>query len=303
MLRRPDYTQVWLSYDFLIEQAKSGRAFTVPDLMKATGWSRDNCRTNLSKRMSEFVERLRPGTYRALPIINRVRKADYARLFSQKNLLFGVYDLWLYPDLVIYDFLMPLTREDRLRESLDRLFYTDRIAQRLREIGPERIRRRFLAQEHETDDELVGRVARLAGEAFVGYSISHVNGRFRMHEPMDAKAAAAIAHNEQGYLADETTAVVRFIMRCSATACKQPPESDQLDLDLEDDPDMEAQAQAAVEQERKRTQWLFRQVFAESVVMTVNYEEEIWLLEQGPHMRLWVWKRRSPDAEADDPTA
>ncbi|NPV47184.1 MAG: hypothetical protein HPY69_09490 [Armatimonadetes bacterium] len=287
-MRQDSYAQVNQSYEFLRQRAASGEEFSLTELMDATGWTRTNAKTNISKRMSEFVVRRGRGRWVALPVIERVRRDDYARLFSQSNRLFGDYELWLYPDLIIYDFLMPLTREDRLRESLDSLFYRDRLEQRLRELGAEVVAREFERHQGEQDGDLFARVAAAAGDAFVGYSISHVSGRFRMRDLMTTSEAACIPLNEQGYLADETTAVVRFIMRVSATEQRVADGGDALTFDF----GVNDATRALADAERNRIRWLFLNVFAKAVVMTVNYEEEIWLLEQGAEMRLWVWKRR-----------
>src|ERR687884_2104458 len=84
-----------------------------------------------------------------------------------------------YDELVTFDFLLPLTREDRLRRALDDLFYADAVARRLREVGLARLAAVVPREPGLGDEQYVARIVELAADRFVGYSISHVAGRYR----------------------------------------------------------------------------------------------------------------------------
>lgn len=272
------------SYDFLRRAADQGTEFTLEQFAEASGWAPSTVQIYLSKKLRGLVRRVRPDTYQA--IIGRVRFPEYEQLFAQKQSLFTDYKMTLYPDVIIYDFFLPLTREDRLREGLENLFYSNRIEQLLQEIDITEIESTFSRREGETDQDLRARVCACVGEVFVGYSVFNVNGRFRKGALVSEAEAVARGPFEDAYVVDETTAVVRFIMRCSSTSedvgmdAQQQPRLDQLGLARE---------------EMQQVQWVFFKIFAEAVVKHVNYEDEIWLLETGAvdadgrSHRLWVW--------------
>lgn len=69
------------------------------------------------------------------PKMLRVRYDDFKELLYQNRRLFTDYILEVSSSILIYEFFMPLSREDRLREALDNLFYRDTIEQRIQEIG------------------------------------------------------------------------------------------------------------------------------------------------------------------------
>jgi hypothetical protein len=137
MRREDNITQ---AFDFLTEHARSQVPFSLEELSNAAGWTLDNTKTNLSKRLGDLV-RKKDGKFHVKPEILRVRLEDFKDLFRQKQRLFIDYLLKVTPSVLIYEFFMPLAREDRLREALDNLFYLDTVEQRIREIGVARIRK------------------------------------------------------------------------------------------------------------------------------------------------------------------
>ena len=51
------YEKVDLAYVFLVEKEKQSEAFTIPQLVNATGWKIDTCKTYPSKRWHQYVEK------------------------------------------------------------------------------------------------------------------------------------------------------------------------------------------------------------------------------------------------------
>jgi hypothetical protein len=91
--------------------------------------------------------------------------------------------------------------------------------------------------------------------------------------------------NDQKYLIDETTAVVRFIIPVEAAKRIDPclPGSFSFE-DVAEDGDAKA--------ELAQIRAFFFNLFAEAIVRTVQGEDEIWLLEDtGTNRRLYVWER------------
>ena len=169
--------------------------------------------------------------------------------------------------LVIYEFLLPLTRERELRSALDELFYKDTIIHRLGEIGLDTVERWVPRDAGESHDDYTKRVAEYAGGLFGGYSISHVDGRF-LADRLRTRSDAADRLREGGdYLIDETTAVVRFVPLSGS------------ERELGEDRAM------ADDAEPDRVRQLFFGLFVEAVVRTVQGEEEIWLVEDALQVR------------------
>jgi hypothetical protein len=117
-------------------------------------------------------------------------------------------------------------------------------------------------------------------DKFVGYSVNHVNGRYKateiktMQEAFRGGAASA-----ERYLVDETTAVVRFIFPCKAETEEQENA-------------LLAAETPTAEQEAKLIRWFFRQLFVQSILEVVNAEDEIWLLETGMQNCLHIWRAK-----------
>ena len=120
--------------------------------------------------------------------------------------------------VVTYEFLLPLTKEDKLRAALDELFYRDTLEQRTREIAASPASAEAVPLgEGETDDAYVSHVVGLIAGLIGGYSVSHVSGRFRAGAIASREDAARMLVERKRYLVDETTAVVRFIIPCGSS--------------------------------------------------------------------------------------
>lgn len=168
---------------------------------------------------------------------------------------------------VMFDFFMPLAHEGELRTVLDDLFYKDRILERLEEIELRELKEIFGAKRE--FDELIGYVCDWIDQNFVGYSISHVAGRFRAHDLKEFRQAVLLdVENSGRYLMDETTAVVRFIFPCAGTT-------------------------KAAKDHAKRVRFIFRKIFVTQMLKSVKEENQIWLLESGMQNRLYRWEKAS----------
>ena len=82
-------------------------------------------------------------------------------------------------EVLIYDFLMPLTNEAYLRTTLDSLFFKDAILARLKTIPSADLEKHFNRQMGQSDEAFLEVMINFIEEHFIGYSISHVDGRYR----------------------------------------------------------------------------------------------------------------------------
>jgi hypothetical protein len=276
------------AWNFLIEHAENGQPFTLDELSVASKWAPGTADIYLGKKLSELVHQ-KGEQFFATPAILRVRYEEFNDLFGQKRPLFAEYE----PDapkttdnVLVYEFFMPLTREDRLREALDNLFYRDAIEQRFREIVYENGLAYICSGLHldaRLSEERVRQfVIQLMTETIQGYSLSHVSGRFRATNSLDTRREAAARSPSSGpYLVDETTAVVRFILPVHVS--KTP-----IQAELGEPPPSALDPTKRAGQMR----WLFLHFFAEAVTRVVRQEDEIWLLETGMTRKLYRWVKQ-----------
>lgn len=269
-------------YDFLIEHARTGTSFSVHDIVRATGWSLDTARTYCHKQVRAVIRKRAGKMYVKPSFIQMTRKA-FCDAVSQKENIFASYVRWTYGNIVTFEFLMPLTREDKLRAALDRLFYRDTLEQKIARIGMTKFEAVISRDLREDDVQYASRVATEVSRLFQGYSISHVSGRFLADLLMTQSDAIG-----RRYVIDETTALVRFIVPCQSGKQEHGDEFDtriQADLDNE-----EARKEIA------RIRFLFFKVFAEVVVHEIQGEDLIWLLETAANVqKLYAWEREQPE--------
>jgi len=236
----------------------------------------------LRKKFSDLVEK-RNGVYNVSPEILRVRYEDFKDLYRQKQRLFTDYVRKTPQKVLVYEFFMPLSREDHLREALDNLFYKDTIEQRIKEIGVADIRNALNFPKTISDEEVAQFVIRFMDNTIGGYSLHFVNGRFRAGELATRQEVVARPFSQGPYLVDETTAIVRFILPVSED--QEPPS--QLNL-FEPAKDITSSDELA-----EQMRWLFLNFFAEAVTRVVKKEDEIWLLESGMRSALYRWVRKA----------
>jgi hypothetical protein len=275
-------------FAFFKEHAASGLAFTIQELAAETGWDEASIKTYRSKQWKDLLEVDQGGLLRVRPEFLRLTQSEFLDHITQKRPLFARYKRTAYPALLVFEFLIPLTRESQLRAALDQLFFKDTIRQRLAEIGAAKLEPLLARDPGETESTYLDRAVRFANK-FYGYSIGHVAGRFRAAAELLARTdAAAFVADGGRYLIDETTAVVRFVLPLQATS-KSFEDSLFVPKDLdEDDDDIPSQS---LKDEVHSLRTMFFLLFVEAVVRTIKGEDEIWLLERGVRDRLYVWSR------------
>ncbi|MFN2447042.1 MAG: hypothetical protein ABR606_15860 [Vicinamibacterales bacterium] len=169
---------------------------------------------------------------------------------------------------MVYEFYMPLRHETALKNTLDSLFYGDVIEARLRAVGFAELRKGMSAETSESDENLMARIMAFVDAKFGGYSIYHVNGRFRAGKLRTIADAAERQATGKRYLVDETTAVARFIFPCDAV-------------------------------ENRDIEFLFATLFIKSITRLVAGEDVIWMVESGLHNRVHVWEAADADQGED----
>jgi len=267
-----DSTTQRAAFKFLREHLQSQEPFTLQELVDVTGWDKPGTmNTYLRKHFKGIIEKV--GTSH-LRVTDAFWKLATWRKFkahvTQVRRVVASYDPKT-SKVLIYDFLMPLTNEEHLRMTLDSLFYKDRMLARLKTIGVATLSAKFAKVSGQSDDDYLGSVVDFIKDRLVGYSISHVSGRFRSGPLLSQQQASAQEKKGRRYLIDETTAVTKFIFPYST--------DEQL---------------AAIK-------YLFQSLFIRSIIQLVNGEEQIWMVESGSAgSRLHMWERLGADEDEDD---
>ncbi len=262
------------AFDFLREKFRAQDAFTKSDLQEKTSWDWKSVSTYWSKQFEPFVKPVPPILKGSAQKDQRFRVTraflpfgtwtKFRRHVSQKRRLTFEYDHATYDAVLLFDFFLPLTNETVLRMSLDSLFYKDTIQKQLLAIGIQALRMHFKGTEGANDDAFLQELTGWIGDRFCGYSISHVNGRFKARpdkgEPPILTMQEAVALQERAgrYLIDETTAITRFIFPCHD------------------------------KEEAETVRWFFFELFVESVI-EVSGEAEVWMIESGLQTQLHIW--------------
>jgi hypothetical protein len=274
-------------FKFFRDRARDGKPFSLDDLEIASGWSRASIDTYKSKQWKDLLDKSGSGSWTVRKEFLRLSEAEFLDHISQKRPLFSRYSRKGHDHYVMFEFLLPLTRESQLRAALDDLFYADTVEQRLKEIGVAKLAEIVPRKSTESADAFYTRVVELAAGRFGGYSVSHVAGRYKAAQLMTRHAALEHVTSGGRYLIDETTAVVRFIIPCQTGAFTF---SDTLEPSHES-PGLFDATEGALEDEVHLVRRLFFVLFVETVVRTVKGEEEIWLVESGVRDRLYRWER------------
>ncbi len=288
------------AYEFFRLHAEDGTSFSIDEFCAATDYKESSFETNRSKHWNSFLARHPVGGYCVKREFLRGSKTAFIRHNSQIRQTLPVYERLKHGQVITYEFLLPLTLEDRLRRALDELFYRDTVERRLREVGLHNVERVVSRYEGEDDDHYMRRLLDRVGVMLSGYSISHVSGRFRASELQTRTEAGAMLVNEEPYLIDETTAVVRFMMPCLTTRVKFDAEPVAVIDVLQRDDRFEAEAFAA---EVREIRALFFLIFVEAIVQSVQDQAEIWLLEGGVAERLYIWRRVREEQQEDQQLA
>ena len=197
-------------FGFLRKRFHSQESFTKDELFAvAPELKADSKETYWSKWIRNFLIEQEGRTFRVAEAFRPYSTWEsFQRIVTQVRRTYQDYTELSYDDVMIYDFLMPLSNEVHLRTTLDALFYKDTVLARLRAIGHEEVGKYLPAMEHESAAETLERACQWVAERFSGYSISHVSGRFRASGLATATEAANLQVEGGHYLIDETTAVL-----------------------------------------------------------------------------------------------
>ncbi len=270
------------AHAFLLEHLQSQEPFTIAEFVAATGWDKPGTFTTyLRKQYKGLIENVEGGPFKVsnlgrYRVTESFRKLVTWRKFKQHVTQVRRVVTNYEPtssEVLIYDFLMPLTNEAYLRTTLDALFFKDTILARLKTLASSDLERYFTRAVSQSDEHFLESILKFIEDHFVGYSITHVDGRFRSGRVLTQDEVAEFQKKGQRYLIDETTAVTRFIFPYHT--------SDEL----------------------ARVRYLFQALFVRSIIQLVNGEEQIWMLESGPQSRVHIWQALDDDdeeAEQDD---
>jgi hypothetical protein len=264
------------AHTFLLEHFLSGETFTLNEFRKVTGWQKPGTlNTYLRKQYKGLIENIEGG-----PLISetgRYRVTESFRKFvewpkfrhhvTQVRIVLTSHER-TRSKVLIYEFLMPLTHETELRITLDTLFFKDTIRRKLKAIRPTDLETHFTRLIGQPDEDYLNTIMDFIGEHFVGYSISHVDGRFRAVGIRNYDEVAALLKGGRRYLIDETTAVTRFIF---------PYGNDE---------------------ELERLRFLFHELFVRSMIGLAEGESQVWMLESGPEQRVHIWQ--APDGQDEE---
>ena len=270
------------AHEFLLAHLLSGEAFVLRDFLAVTGWQKPGTyRTYLTKQYRGLIENVEGGRFRIsvdaqYRVTESFRKLVEWKKFKQhvtQNRAVGTDYTSTVSKVLLYDFLMPLTHENDLRITLDALFYKDTILAKLKGLKSSDLESHFKRAAEQSESDYLAVVLSFIKRNFLGYSIYHVDGRFRAQGILGFDELADLYKQGRRYLIDETTAVTRFI------------------FPYDTDDQVEA------------IRFLFQQLFVRGMIQLVEGEQEIWMLESSPESRtVHIW--RAPDdgeeSEVDD---
>jgi hypothetical protein len=258
------------AHRFILAHLQSQEPFTIEEFRNVTGWEKPGTlNTYLRKQYKGLFEKVGSDQYRVSEAFRKlVSWRKFKQHVTQVRRVVTNYEP-SSSEVMIYDFLMPLTNEAHLRTTLDALFYKDSLLARLKTIGTLELKKN-LSLSDEPDEAYLISILTFIENHFVGYSISHVDGRFRSGKLRTQDEVANVQTKGERYLIDETTAVTRFIF----------PYKD--NKQLED------------------IRYLFRILFVRSIIQLVNGEEQIWMIETGPRNRVHIWQALGEEDDGED---
>jgi hypothetical protein len=274
------------AFEFLRRKWMTQELFTKKEFQAATGYGDVSFRTYWAKQFKGLLVTVGEDLYRVSLAFRQFATWPKFRdnVVTQNRILTREYDRSSYENVVMFEFFMPLRNEEYLRTALDALFYKDSIKLRLNTITSTEFYECFPMRKEEKSEAHLERVCEWIGEKFVGYSISHVSGRFRADILKTRQQALEDAtNNAERYLVDETTAVVRFIFPCKAEPAAVWNNVSGSSID---------ERQEILRQEARLIRWVFDKLFVQSILEVVNGEDEVWLLESGMRSQLHIFRVR-----------
>ena len=279
---------------FLRLRAQDEGSFSAADIEKVAGWASGSFATYKTKHLKEYIESVGKGKYTIKPHFRRLTDEDFQNIVSQTRKTVARFVRTVFDAVLKYEFLLPLTNERKLRSALDDLFYRDHLLQRAKEIGEATLATILTRSPGEASDAYVDRVVLKVSSLLGGYSIGHVNGRFRAGDLKTLEDAAHTLAARGRYLVDETTAVLRFLLPLAGSK-----RSHGSHFDVTKQASIDSATFAAEVDVARR---LFIAFFVESVILDIHGEDEIWFLESGPDgERLYVLERERSSSEQRPP--
>jgi hypothetical protein len=169
--------------------------------------------------------------------------------------------------------LLPLANELVLRDTLDYLFYSDRIARRIGILDRTILEAHFPKAAGEREAGYRKRIAEDIAGYFGGYSVHNVAGRFRGGRLLEYEEAASLSrHAGKKYVFDETSAAIDFVVPIAVEGAGPDPEG-------------------FLRAEVLKIRWLFMELLMNAILESINGEAEIWLMESGVESHIYTWKR------------
>src|SRR6185436_15242305 len=167
------------AFKFLRKHLLSGESFVLRDFIQAAGWSKPGTyKTYLQKQYRGLIENLEGGSfqiklngrYRATEAFRKLLDWRKFRQHVTQNRAVGADYRTSCSQVLVYDFLMPLTHETGLRITLDALFYKETIVAKLKFIDKSELGNHFERLSELSDDEYLAEVLLFIENNFVGYS-------------------------------------------------------------------------------------------------------------------------------------
>jgi hypothetical protein len=247
------------AFEFLVDHLDSQEPFTRDEFKSVANWTGSTFPTYWSKQFKPFMVEVDGGQLRVSEAFRPYTTWERFRqhVTQVRRVTSTDYKHFKYDNLLVYEFIMPLTNEAPLRDTLDALFFKDTILAKLKSLDIAELEAHFSRDNNEAEKEYLDRICGWISKTFVGYPVSHVGGRFRT-EKLSTREEAAEIERRRRYLIDETTAVTRFIFPC--------------------------------DEDHQRVDWFFHSLFVKSIIQVVNGEDEIWMVESGLRNRLHIWR-------------
>jgi hypothetical protein len=304
MAMRTESELLQAAHQFLLEMNREARVFTKDEFRRAVN-SDEMFERHWLTGFSAFLAKVDDGGQQRFVVGSAfggcLGKEEFERRIHGMEKEGVAYSFATHLAVINYEFFMPVVHEGKLKKELDSLFYKDALLERVRALGLAEVQCHFPRDEKEGETDYLERLCRWLGGKFGGYSMSKVDGRFRMSTlKTQAEAFEGLARRGEQYLADEETVVVRFIFRCGQSAAPCSSDFDgRCDLPS-------AQDDRAIKRDAYLVQYFFWKLFVESITKAVNGEAEIWLVESGLRSCLHIWSRTAgsmviPGQNSDDP--
>jgi hypothetical protein len=258
-------------FQFMSEQYATQAPFALAKMRIASGFSAGSFEDYRSKQFGTLLVQTSDGKFRVSHAFRRFNTWQKFRdeVVSQKRRLIRHYRPVGNKRVMSFEFFMPLRNEEWLIDALDSLFFKEQLLLRLHAIKRSELEAVIPRRSDETEDSYLNRLCNWISGTFGGYSISHVNGRFKAGELKTRKEVAdSVAMGIGRYLVDETTAIVRFLFPCGQIS----------------DPEEESTQLA------EQIRWFFKKLFVETILEVVNGEDEVWLVESGFRSQLQVFR-------------